>query len=396
MGISVSQMIKLSAFGPFPVIAGEKGITRIVDGVTLIEDLGSEKESIKNELILCHIHLLESSGKNPASLIWECRRKGASALCIKRGSPDQTISPELLNAADTADFPVLLLPPETSFSRIIHVVTYEILRYDGYNMRLTFEENCFQDIIFNFKDRDNLFKKISMLGIKMDMRLALFLIEPENPRVIPDVRSYCQGEWAEKCYTISRNGRILVIVEVSVLSNIKEHLVALASDLVQRLGHAFPGGAFRLGIGRCYEDMTALNKSFYEARAALTMNLINRSENPVTHFNDLGIYRILFDLKNKRELYQFYKETAGVIMDYDKANNTEYFITIRTYMDQNYSTNNTAQKLFVHYNTIRYRLAKIKALFGADMDDEEDRINLYMAVKISDFLAEDRNLPEQP
>ena len=65
-------------------------------------------------------------------------------------------------------------------------------------------------------------------------------------------------------------------------------------------------------------------------------------------------------------------------------------------MDQNYSTNNTAQKLFVHYNTIRYRLAKIKALFGADMDDEEDRINLYMAVKISDFLAEDRNLPEQP
>ena len=123
-----------------------------------------------------------------------------------------------------------------------------------------------------------------------------------------------------------------------------------------------------------------------EACNALSVSLLNHSKDPITHFNDLGIYRILFDYKNREELYQFYRETVGVIIEYDRQNQTEYLNTIRTYISQNCSTNNTAKKLFVHYNTIRYRINKIQKLFGMDLDNEEDRINLHVGIKVADSL----------
>ena len=74
----------------------------------------------------------------------------------------------------------------------------------------------------------------------------------------------------------------------------------------------------------------------------------------------------------------------GTISEYDQKNQTEYLNTIRTYFNQNYSINNTAKKLFVHYNTILYRLNKIKALFGIDLNNEEERINLYVSLRVAD------------
>ena len=112
--------------------------------------------------------------------------------------------------------------------------------------------------------------------------------------------------------------------------------------------------------------------------------MLSQGGKEIAHFDDLGVYRILFDYKNREELFQLYRDTVGVISEYDKRNQTEYLQTIRVYFAQNYSINNTAKKLFVHYNTILYRLNKINSLFRIDLGNEEERINLYVSLRVAD------------
>ena len=126
-----------------------------------------------------------------------------------------------------------------------------------------------------------------------------------------------------------------------------------------------------------------LSNAFYEAKAALAFNLTSSNPVPVCRFEKLGFYSILLNASHKKLLKNYYDSTIGVLETFDKKNGTDYLNTLVTLVVHNCSIEETAKALFVHYNTVRYRLRKIKELLGSVSDDPDITLNLQVAVRIA-------------
>ena len=385
MPFTVSKMVQLPPFHGAKLLAGKKGVGNIVHGVTMLESTDFSDAIMGGEIVLTSAFFLSLFQDSGINYVVECKRKEAVGLCIKAKPEEKVKLPEeILDAADKLNFPLILFSPDASFPQMINAITYEVLRRDGYDRRLSFEENFFQELLTSVQDRDTFFKRGEMLGLERDEKLCALLLQPDDGECAEEVCDFCRNKWNHKCYTLTKNTRVMVALRLTASELSKEAVIEIARDLLKQLGEAMPEVQFRMGIGRCHKEVTNFNKSFFEACSALSFSMLAHSTDNISHFNDLGVYRILFDYKNREELFQLYRDTVGVIMNYDQKNQTEYMETIRTYFNQNYSINNTAKKMFVHYNTILYRLNKIKTLFGIDLNNEEERINLYVSLRVAD------------
>ncbi|MPM06868.1 hypothetical protein SDC9_53171 [bioreactor metagenome] len=384
MAFTVAKMLKLAVFCNSKVLAGNKGVNRIVTGVTILESTDFNTCRMKNEIVLTSTFFLRLFEKSGVNYIVECQQRMASGICIKPNIADTGFPEDIVNAAERLRFPIIVLTPNVDLQQVISAITYETLRRDGYDIHLSFEENFFQELIVSDKDRDSIIKRGAMIGLGKDELLCALLIQPSDVGIAKDVCDFCLCKWERKCYTLTKNGRVMVALRLTIAEDNKDFVLEIAKTLLKKLEAAMAPNKFRIGIGRNYKEPAQFNKSFFEACNALSVSQLNRSRDPVSHFTDLGIFRILFDYKNREELFQLYRETVGTIIEYDQKNETEYLNTIRTYLNQKCSVNNTAKKLFVHYNTINYRINKIKSLFGIDLDNEEDRMNLYVGIKTAD------------
>lgn len=101
-------------------------------------------------------------------------------------------------------------------------------------------------------------------------------------------------------------------------------------------------------------------------------------------YHDLGIFKLLIEIPEK-VLTSFYDEILGELCAYDNRHSAELLKTLDIYLE-NGNITHTAENLFTHRHTIRYRLAKIKELTGLDVENGKDRMTLYMANLIKKLL----------
>ncbi len=140
------------------------------------------------------------------------------------------------------------------------------------------------------------------------------------------------------------------------------------------------------GIARVVRDILCLNEGYAHAERALEIGRIVYGSGSVTRYDNLGIYRLM-DLKSgSGESARFSKELLGEIEASDELYRTEFLKTLKTLFQCNFNLKKTADTLAVHYNTIRYRVAKIEQLAHVSLDSEEDRLNLQLAFKVRRVL----------
>jgi len=137
-----------------------------------------------------------------------------------------------------------------------------------------------------------------------------------------------------------------------------------------------------IGIGEYHKDVRGLSKSFKEATQALDVGAKLGGAGDIYHINDLGIGRILAEIKKdtQQEIIKktFYssKEVRG-----RKINET-LLETLKAFFDNNLSISKTSQVIYIHRNTLLYRLRRVKEITGLDSKKFDDAVQLRMALKM--------------
>ena len=139
-----------------------------------------------------------------------------------------------------------------------------------------------------------------------------------------------------------------------------------------------------VGIGNSYL-LPDLYKSFNEAHIAATFRLLDEKKNVVQHFNEMGIFTELFR-HDRRHICDFCRNTLDKLLEYDHDCDAELQETVRALLVCNFNWKATAEKLFVHVNTLRYRYDKIEQLLDIDLTNPDVRFNLYAAIRVGDVL----------
>ncbi len=139
-----------------------------------------------------------------------------------------------------------------------------------------------------------------------------------------------------------------------------------------------------IGIGRIY-PLSDLHKSYFEARIAITLARLLGKTSFVQNFDELGIFSLFFS-ENIDVLKNYCQKNLEKLIDQDKKTDSELVFTLRQFMDHGFNRKLTADSLFVHINTVHYRIAKIEQILELDLSQTENRLNLFAAVKTYDCL----------
>jgi purine catabolism regulator len=177
----------------------------------------------------------------------------------------------------------------------------------------------------------------------------------------------------------SENMIILLPIDNEIKDK-KNKLCQIGEKIVNRIMQDIQDITVLMGIGRVYENLEDLSKSYQDAKKAIAIGP-NITDKKVVHFDDLGIYRLLYQQIEHEELIRFYKQFIDPLETYDNKRGTELVKTLETYFECNGNFKKISKKLFVHYNTVLYRLNKIQKIVDINLDNPHDRLNMEMALR---------------
>jgi PucR family transcriptional regulator, purine catabolism regulatory protein len=142
---------------------------------------------------------------------------------------------------------------------------------------------------------------------------------------------------------------------------------------------------FYIGITKNIKDLSEIPKRYGEGKLAVKIAQNINSSGPL-FFNDIGIYRILDSISNKLEIKEYCLDILGNLIKYDEIHKTDLLNTLVYIINEDGNLKKASSKMFIHYNTIRYRFNKIEELLGRKLESIISYQDVYIAIKIYETL----------
>lgn len=181
--------------------------------------------------------------------------------------------------------------------------------------------------------------------------------------------------------TLKKQSEVIAIIPVNDKTNfhLKGKLTHFIQYLIEQMKETSLNDRVACGVGQIYGNPVELFRSYQEAKVAYEIGLLLKIEIPF--FNDLGLERVLYkhDLQDLRE---FYSQVLGGLQSYDEENSSELMLTLESFAAHQFDLKQTSEAIFLHRNTLRYRIKKIEEILNIKLDDFNNRLNITAALKI--------------
>jgi len=158
-------------------------------------------------------------------------------------------------------------------------------------------------------------------------------------------------------------------------------------SVLDQADHEYPEIMIHCGIGIPALALSDWRISFRQAGQALDMARRLGEKRPY-YFPDLSVYRLLFQIEYNPELMTFQEETLGPLLAHEGGD--ELVHTLEAYFAHNGNLSQTAEALFIHRNTLVYRMERIAEISGLDLNRSETRLAVQLALHIHRMLGRNR------
>ena len=175
--------------------------------------------------------------------------------------------------------------------------------------------------------------------------------------------------------------------DVALVKEVKDDISSkdienLASSIADTLSGEFYCHVV-IGIGSTVDNIKDLARSFKEAQAALEVGKVFDTDKTIVNYDNLGIARLIYQLPTtlcETYLREVFKRGSIESLDH------ETLFTIQRFFENNLNVSETSRKLFVHRNTLVYRLEKIKKITGLDLREFDHAIIFKIALMVNKYL----------
>jgi len=269
----------------------------------------------------------------------------------------------------------------TKYANIIAVSLSSIKQY--YDERYD-KGNFIKNVILDNILPGDIYLKARELHLNSDVVRAVLLIritEKNDISVFDVIQNLFPDK--QKDFVINVNETDIALVKEVKSGITTADLEKLALSIVDTLSGEFYTHCV-VGIGTIVTGVKDLAKSFKEAQVALEVGKVFDTEKTIVSYDNLGIARLIYQLPTTL-CEMFLKEVfkKGSIESLDQ----ETLFTIQRFFENNLNVSETSRKLFVHRNTLVYRLEKIKKLTGLDLRQFDHAIVFKVALMVKKYLV---------
>ena len=420
------DLLTLPSMAQAKIIAGKSGLSNSIRWVYKPENMNFAKWVKGQELLIISTPVIQSEDFNLPLVIKKANKLNMSGALLLTGDKYiASIDSSVVSYANLNNFPIFVISGEIPLVDIFEEIGHAI----AYNKNSdALSDDILSVIIFGKNiNADAFAMKFSEAGYDLDGKNRMFTINIHGDRRIEEyeydtVISKIKNEFnlGNMNALLSRYGNNIVgcfclkkgemdvsgisadinmsgnniseIIPVdSSVKNIqdtdtvsesdkKEVLAKIYKSLSEYLYSISSDIKLVIGVGRAYEGIGDLQKSFTEASRCVILSEKMNMSGRVFWYEEMGIYNLFSELADKKVMQEFIDNTLGVIIEYDMNNNSKLLETLKAYLWNNNSLIHASEQLYTHRNTVKYRVQRISQLTGRDFDDAITRLEFMNAI----------------
>lgn len=280
----------------------------------------------------------------------------------------------------------------------VHGVAIELLKQKGIaENEQKLRRDFFRDLLFSNGNisPETLHRRATYLGYQLSSAYWALVVEFDqvpNEELLPDEVK----KLASSLNSLLSFRQALVITQTqgaTILYPIKEgqpsleKIKHLAETIRQKISGTTQGWTVSIGVGQLYNDLLSIPRSYREAQHAVKIGRALNGPNTIACFAELGIYRMLLQFAQTQNPNEFFCEALQRLLEYDQQADKELVKTLTAFLECNGNLTETSDRLFIHRNTLKYRLERIRDITQIDLDDSENRLMLHLGLKMNQIVS---------
>ena len=154
--------------------------------------------------------------------------------------------------------------------------------------------------------------------------------------------------------------------------------------IFKEIKNNFPDREIKLGIGDMVEDICSIKKSYVGSLKAVDIGSYIYTDGEMITFEDLGPFGLLrLESIQRKDFGNNFSHISPLL---EEPDSDELISTLKVYLESESNCNIAAKKLFIHSNTVRYRIGKIQQICNIDLEDPIERLKVEITLKFINSL----------
>lgn len=379
MAVTLNELYQQVKRMPVTLVAGQAGVGRAVKWTHTVENQRIVDFLADGEIVFTTGMGLDADF-DLMQLVEQVYRKGASGVIINTGCYIMEIPQKVLDFGDEHGFALLQCPWEVRMSDINRIFCLCISRDEQ-----------------TFSDHELLMKNAMLCPTPDNEYLRVLTEKGYNPaqNYTVAVATFIALEQPDRLLQIFAkvNNKPLfcsAFIHQMQLFMVSHHGgspvdLMLFQEVHSRINQALHSEErCCFAVGKTVPTLAQLHKSYITALQVA--NLAKGQENSWLHYDLLGMAKLACNVEERAELETFARETVQPLYEYDALHHSDLTATVRLYYANNFSVAKTAQAMFVHRNTVNYKLKKVEELLGVRLSDAYTCANLLMGFAAHDIV----------
>lgn len=385
--ISCNDLLSLNIFKNIKLVAGKNGIYKNISWPYVCQTLDFSQWINGGELMFLTGMGMDLDEEKIINLIYECVQRDISGLVILTHSEYiSNISENMIKVADEMGLPLFDMPWKIKLINVTKEIANYIMEL---NLNQNKEKELLNELLFSQElDRKIITNLINQSKINIDSHvyvakfklLDTFNKDKVSKEYIINMLKSMLDKHNLKSILGYYDNDIVCILSLENRNEFIKHKSILQLICNQLCVYT----KVSLSIGGIYENIFSARLSYEEATKSFKLYESNDWNLDFIEYDKIGFYKILFEVNNHDKLRNYCNSILGEILVNDK--NLELLKTLRSYLRNNYNLINTSKELFIHRNTLIYRLNKIKDILNSNLEDQVIKNEFMNAIMIYDYL----------
>ena len=388
------ELFQLKGLEKAKLLAGKSVLEREIRGAHVAEMVEAQDWVKRGELIFVSGVAFRNVEQDLLEAIRSLSKKQVAGVVLEVGPYIQHVTDELIDLANELDLPLLSLPYEVHVSEIISQIYFDIYSKEETNKSI---ERFMKDLLYDDEkkalDRIELFKydmnkKHIAIYVSIDLKDSFSSYEKKEG-VLEDLLRSVRMSFVRQnqLLYLKEDDGVIAIIELEPNEKIHTVMKQKRREIERNLQYNRKNITVSMGVGNPFVNVTSVKNSVIEAKKAYKVIEKGKETSRLICYDEIGIYRVFFELTDEEVLRNLLQETLGNLIDYDKKNESDMVHTLGVFLEQNCNIAATTEALFVHRNTVKYRIKRIEEILGKDLKDVTVQFNLRLAYKILYYLA---------
>lgn len=398
MDIMFKDLFVIKEMKDAKVVAGIGGLNGKIKSCDIIEMKDPWNWINEGEVIFLNGIGLDDIEMDLTRIVIEVEKKKAAGLIIQIGPYIKDITERIRVLADQLNVPIIEIP----FGTKIINITYHICRMKFINdqknsdMNGVLKELMYLDYIDVMEEKAIYFgysKQKTYVAITVELdKFQYFdpedssIMQAANEKIISYLKYYFEQNGGKILYTVEE-GIIIIMIPIQNNNEYKSYLYKNLKVIMEQL-YLWKNLTISVGIGGLIYHIKEFKRSSIEAKEALKMLHACKKHNDIRMYEEMGIFRILFNVKDSKELTKILEATLGPLIERDNKSDNDLVNTLEVYLMQDCNITKTSEILFLHRNTVKYRIQRIQEILFCDFNDANTCFNLRLAYKIRKFMMQ--------